>query len=316
VLLVELTGEANVRPSYARQVTYPEPEEEGIRAYVEREVGEEVVHVERASSELVGPVRHDVWDVHCADSRWWVLTNPTNLYSQADFKSRDVAVTFHVGLTLRMMYLNERRVPVAPRPAALLPGSWRRWQQAFETYEAGDEAETFQAVGVRLRECLVSFIGEASADEMVPEGETPPKAADFKGWTELLANHLAPGESASRFRSFLRKTAEATWELVNRLTHDKSAVRLDAEIALKAVEHLLGVFTAARLRFDREVWRCDQCGSYDVRGGRCVHCGWVDASYQPPDIPTISDEEMAEWLAEPCTPSSDISTFIRPGEAR
>jgi hypothetical protein len=86
-----------------------------------------------------------------------------------------------------MMYLNERRVPVAPKPAALLPGSWRRWQQAFETYEAGDEGETFQAVGVRLRECLVSFIGEASADEMAPEGETPPKAADFKGWTELLA---------------------------------------------------------------------------------------------------------------------------------
>jgi len=36
-----------------------------------------------------------------------------------------------------------------------LPGSWRRWQQAFEAYDSGDEAETFQSVGVRLRECLV-----------------------------------------------------------------------------------------------------------------------------------------------------------------
>jgi hypothetical protein len=70
-----------------------------------------------------------------------VLTNPTNLYSQADFKSRDVALTFHVGLALRVAYRDEHRVPVAPSSAALLPGSWRRWEQALETYMAGDEAE-------------------------------------------------------------------------------------------------------------------------------------------------------------------------------
>jgi hypothetical protein len=54
-------------------------DEEEIRAYVEREADEDVVHVELAASELVGPVRHEIWDVHCTDSRWWVLTNPTNL---------------------------------------------------------------------------------------------------------------------------------------------------------------------------------------------------------------------------------------------
>jgi len=41
------------------------------------------------------------WDVQCAESRWWVVTNPTNLYDQADFKSRDVVLTFHIGLMLR-----------------------------------------------------------------------------------------------------------------------------------------------------------------------------------------------------------------------
>jgi hypothetical protein len=105
-------------------------DEEEIRAYVEREADEDVVHVELAASELVGPVRHEIWDVHCTDSRWWVLTNPTNLYSQADFKSRDVALTFHVGLALRVVYRDEHRVPVAPSSAALLPGSGRRWEQA------------------------------------------------------------------------------------------------------------------------------------------------------------------------------------------
>lgn len=46
-------------------------EKESIRAYVEDQAHEEVVHLEKAASELVGPVRHDIWDVHCALSRWW-----------------------------------------------------------------------------------------------------------------------------------------------------------------------------------------------------------------------------------------------------
>lgn len=291
-------------------------EDQEIRAYVEDQVGEEVVHVEHAASEMVGPIRHDVWDVHCADSRWWVLTKPTNLYDQRDFKSRDVALTFHVGLALRVTYLNERRVPVAPESATLLPGSWRRWQQAFEAYESGDEVEAFQAVGARLRECLISFASEATTVEMVPAGETAPKAADFKAWAALLANHLAPGASGSRLRSYLKKMSGETWDLINWLTHAKSAVRLDAEMALKAVEHVLGFFTAARMRFGRDVRCCDKCGSYEVRAGRCIHCGWVDDSYKPPEIPPLSDEELARRLAEPCTPSSDISTFIRPTDTR
>lgn len=104
-----------------------------VRAYVEDQAHEQVIHLEKVASELVGPVRHDIWDVHCTESRWWVVTEPINLYSQADFKSRDVVLTFHIGLALRVSYLQEREVPVAPKPTDLLPGAWRRWQQAFET---------------------------------------------------------------------------------------------------------------------------------------------------------------------------------------
>jgi hypothetical protein len=124
-------------------------EKDAIRAYVEGQAHEEIVHLEKAASELVGPVRHEIWDVHCPGSRWWVVTNPTNLYSQQDFKSRDVVLTFHIGLALRQEYAQEREVPVSRGSAELLAGSWRRWQQAFEAYESGDEAETFQAVGMR-----------------------------------------------------------------------------------------------------------------------------------------------------------------------
>jgi hypothetical protein len=288
-------------------------EKDAIRAYVEDQRHESVVHLEKAASELVGPVRHDIWDVHCSDSRCWVVTNPTNLYGQADFKSRDVVLTFHIGLALRVSYQQERQVPVAPGPADLLPGSWRRWQQAFDAYEQGDEAEDFQAVDVRLRECLVSFVGETTSDNLVPPGQVPPKKADVKAWTELLANTLAAGESASKLRSYLKKLAVETWEYVSWLTHAKNAARMDAEIGLKAVEHLLGTFTAARLRLVYgDVQRCPNCGSYGLVAGTCGHCDWVDPDYEKPQLPEPPRDELARRLAEPCTPSSDISTFISP----
>jgi hypothetical protein len=285
---------------YNADMRAPKRDKDQIRNYVENQTHDEVVHLEKAASELVGPARHDIWDVHCLKSRWWVVTNPTNLYDQTDFKSRDVVLTFHIGLSLRVEYAKERKVP----------GSWRRWEQAADAYLSGDEAETFQSVGVRLRECLVSFVGETHDDEMVPTGQSPPKAADFKGWVELLANYLAAGESSARLRSYLKKLSVETWEYVNWLTHAKNAVRMDAEIGLKAVEHLLGMFTATRLRSVHEMLRCEVCGSYEVIAGVCGHCDWVDPSYEPAVIPKLSRKEQARRLAEPCTPSSDISTFL------
>ena len=62
-------------------------EKEEIQSYAEGQHGEDVIHLEKSASEMVGPVRHDIWDVHCADSRWWVVTNPTNYYSKEDSRA-------------------------------------------------------------------------------------------------------------------------------------------------------------------------------------------------------------------------------------
>jgi hypothetical protein len=102
-------------------------EKDAIRAFVDDQAREAVIHLEAAASELVGSVRHDIWDVHCTQSRWWVVTNPTNLYSQQDFKSGDVVLTFHIGLALRLEYARERDVPVAlPHvPVSRVPNVYR-----------------------------------------------------------------------------------------------------------------------------------------------------------------------------------------------
>ena len=113
----------------------------------------------------------------------------------------------------------------------------------------------------------------------------------------------------------MKHIAIETWEYVNWLTHAKNAVRMDAEIGLKMVEHLLGTLTAARLRLEQIPGRCSSCGSYRVIAGRCSHCGEVDPDYVPPVLPEPDGEELARRLDEPCTPSSDISTFMRPEDA-
>ena len=91
---------------------------------------------------------------------------------------------------------------------------------------------------------------------------------------------------------------------------------MDAEIGLKTVEHLLGMFTAARLRMSPMSHRCESCGSYEVVSGVCRHCEWVDPSYEPPKVREWSDEERARRLAEPHTLSSEISTSMGPADVR
>ena len=64
--------------------------------------------------------QHAVWDVHTNVDRWWVITNPTNLYSQEQFPNMDLAVTFHVGLCLDSA-VSEQRLPAERRTHFLRP---------------------------------------------------------------------------------------------------------------------------------------------------------------------------------------------------
>src|SRR5215210_293849 len=98
------------------------------------------------------------------------MTSPVNLYRQDLFRSLDYAVSFHVGVTTRMMSRREPDVP-SMEQAPLLT-AWRRWEQVAEAFDEAEEAEDFQAVGMRCRECLVAMTKAVGWPEMVPSDET------------------------------------------------------------------------------------------------------------------------------------------------
>ena len=274
-----------------------------------------VVHLEKVAVERVGSVLHDIWDVHCSGSRWWAISNSLNYYSQDDFTSRDVALTFHVGLMVRIASREER--PITDEAAGLLPRAWRLWEQAVESLDGAREAEDFQAVGVRLREAMVTYAGEVADDSLIPECGDAPKAADVVGWTNLLISDQAEGPSSKQLRSYSTKLTRETWDYVNWLTHAKNAVANDAHIGVAVVSHFLSVITAMCLRAATGARsRCASCGSYRMVAGACIRCGWGDPDYVTPASRELTEEELAARLAEPCVPSSDISTFMSPDDYR
>jgi hypothetical protein len=156
----------------------PEHERRDVIRYVELESnGEEVVRLEKIKTERLYGRTLDAWDVQTDKDRYWVITNPTNLYSQTHFPSLDYTLSFHVGLMERV---HARQRPEASEEEAdRLAVSWRRWTLAADALDRADEVEDFQAVGVRCRETLIALTNAVATPEMVPPGKDPPKGSAF-----------------------------------------------------------------------------------------------------------------------------------------
>jgi hypothetical protein len=273
-------------------------ERQSIVDYLASQASDERVELlQKVYSERVGDVVHDVWDVHTDRERWWVITRPTNLYSQKQFPNMDLALTFHVGLCIRIPRADRQR------PAELLVepllGCWRAFQQASDAIGTAQELEDYQAIGVRCREALLTLIHAVQDAIDRPAGAEDLKRSDFLGWADAIADAVLSGASQRARRGLAKSSAKAAWEFANWLTHTRSAHFHDAEAALSSTEQVLNLFTAACIRHLRGVPdSCPRCGSQRLAPERgfhtsapervyerpvCAACGWSGA---PVEIPT------------------------------
>jgi len=266
----------------------PEHERRSVTEYMRLEADDEnVIHAEKISSERVMGHEYDVWDVETDKNRWWVITNPTNLYLQSEFKSMDYVLSFHIGLMHRVVAQQARSARAGEEERDRLGEPWRKWEQAAKASEDADEAEEFQAVGMRCREALLSLVGAIATSDLVPPGTDPPKKGDFVHWTEHIAAALAPSSRA--IRSYLAKEAASAWTLVNWLTHETNAGRFDAVIAVDATASILGLFGTALVRLERgQPQRCPRCASYRLA-----------SDYRSEFDTYVTICEACEWESEP-----------------
>lgn len=195
-------------------------------------------------------------------------------------------LSFHIGLTARVMHRDRRTA--ASQNGDRFAGALRRWEQAARAIDDAHEAEDFQAVGMKCRECLLTFVRDAQGDVQVQPGVERPKGADFVNWSALVAEWAAKGDQSRDIRRHLKQLADSTWQLVNWLTHARNAVHADAELVVAATSHLLELFSGAIVRLESQrPERCPNCSSYQLNSVYapeldrdppyvtvCRACGW------------------------------------------
>ena len=273
----------------------PDHKRQEIADYVEWQINKadetdhKVIHLERIKSEVVFGTEHVAWDVHTNEpGRWWVITGPTNLYSQQAFPSLDYTISFHVGVMARVAAREAKLAP--PSRKDRLRSTWRRWETATGAIDLARESEDFQAVGMRCRETLVSLAKALQKDIETLQGVERPKAADFVGWSALIAQHFASGSRNEHVRSYLKTVAKETWQLVNWLTHTSKASLHEAHLALDSTSNLLGIVSLVVVHSEAgSPEACPTCGSYRIAAvyepdldreppyvSLCESCGWND----------------------------------------
>ncbi|MCG7394274.1 hypothetical protein MHY87_15315 [Microvirga sp. ACRRW] len=261
--------------------------EQDIARYVELETEQDVKHVEKVKEEYVLGAKYEIWDVVTDEDRWWVITNLTNLYSQKHFPSLDYTLSFHIGLMMRLRSRSSSEEESDYEPFEELH---RRQQQAHNRHERAIEPEEFQAIGLMLRECLLSLIAALRRHVLVPHDVEHPKNADFVGWFELLMNILCPGSSNKQLRHYIKALGKETWQLANWLAHDRDANSAASSICIHSCDTLLGHAIQLTVRNRTgDIDACPRCKSRDIRShydryigpdgdyySTCGSCGWSD----------------------------------------
>ena len=275
--------------------------EQDIADYVHSQARDEIVsHVERVKREVVMGDPYEMWDVTTDQGRWWVITNPTNLYSQKHFPSLDYTLSFHVGLMARVRSRSGSPDGTDPTP---FDEVLRRFEQAGDRFGHAIEVEDLQAVGMLLREGLISLTTAVQRRVSLPQDTEAPQVANFVGWAEVLLNVLCGGGSNERLRQYLKSQVKETWQLVNWLTHSRSADRVATEIGIGGCDSTLRTFIQLLERQRTGgTEECPSCRSRNIRT-------FFDIEI-PPDGDYFLSCGACDWHNHP-----DISTETGSGEA-
>jgi AIG2-like family len=308
-----------------------EEEFEEIREYFEWQAPDlEVTFMQKVYSEAVLNVHHDVWDIHTNKDRWWVITGGTKLYSQEQFPNMDLALTFHIGLMLRIPRTGKQQVD----SLRIIPFGpvFEKMEEASAAVAQAQNLLDYQAVGVRCRESLLELI--SVAQDAALWTDTPPQRANFREWTEIICNELLPGRTNKERRAVLKGTLESAMSFSNWLTHSKSATWVDAEMADSLIQHAIGMATSLILRELRGVPEaCPNCGSPHLEPEqgentaapgvlwerpRCIDCEWAGRP-----VPILDLESGQSIITREGEKSDDCSimavplrTILKPGDPK
>jgi len=198
-----------------------------VRRHVQMESRQRVLHAEKVKRERIQADTYSFWDVWTKSEKYWVIDSPMNLYPQRFFPSIDYAFTFHLGLTQRI-FARQRKGTDKDEFAPV----WRRMDQAAEAAEFAEEAEDFQAVGMRCRECLIELVKTFINLKFVNRDKDSPKLADVVHWLEKVADGIASGAKSEEIRGYLKSLSKTTWQMVSWLTHATNATRFDSHFAI------------------------------------------------------------------------------------
>lgn len=228
------------------------------------DIEEEVVqHAEKIKTERVLGTDYSVWDVHTNLERWWVITHPTNLYSQTLMPSLDYALSFHIGVMARVQA--QRTTVEAELAHDFVATTQRKIYQAQLALDDAVEVEDFQAIGLQCREALTTFTREIVAAGILDDLEDAPKKGDFVAWADHVIGLKAAGGAAEYVRGYLKAVCHRGWQLANWLTHAKNATRADAALCLSATEHITQeLITLALQAKISAAERCGRCGSFKI----------------------------------------------------
>lgn len=277
---------SHLLPQYSMQSEQFEAED--IKRYVEGQArDEEVLHVEFIKEERAAHAEYRIWDVHTDKSRWWVITNMTNLYSQEFFPSLDYTISFHIGLMARLRERDSQERDLDGWRSQFAEIE-RRQSEIHEAFDHAKEAVEFQRIGLMLREVLLKLVASLSEYVVLPKEMDAPRKGDFKAWASALSVVLFNGRHNQPLRKFVRDAAEASWELSNWLTHAQNADGHASLIAMQSVDNTLGNFLFALVRHETgDIECCPICKSrrlrshFDINLGdegehfsSCGSCGW------------------------------------------